>query len=114
MNALPPRLVVEIPPDGRLEIGFERRARAPAELRLRLRAVDGVAMIVAGPIGDELDQPVVATVAVGQQTIQGGADRAHDIDVATLRSRAQEIGFAGPAAQRYLDEAAGMIVDKDP
>src|SRR5262249_59399696 len=54
---LPPRPVVDIPAHRLAQAALERLGRPPAELRLDLGGVDGVAAIVAPPGGDGRDQP---------------------------------------------------------
>ena len=44
---LPPSLMLEVPLDGLLDAVLEFRLRLPAELRVDLRRVDGVAAVVA-------------------------------------------------------------------
>ena len=75
--------------------------RPPAEFAPDLRGVDGVARIVARPVGDELDQLLVRPVrAVGQHLVEQAADRAHDVDVLAARCRRRHCRSrpAGPCA----------------
>ena len=53
-DALPPAPVVEVPAHGLAQAVLEIVARPPAELALDLAGVDGVAGVVARPVGDEL------------------------------------------------------------
>ena len=92
---LPPGAVVEVPLHGEREADLEGVLRRPAELGVELRAIDGVAEIVAGPIGDEGDE-----LAVRRPPVRGAsrsievADRGHDIDVAALGIAADVVGLA--------------------
>src|SRR6516225_3872049 len=55
----PPPFVVEIPAHRLVDAGLERLERAPAEFALKLGRVDGVALVVPGPVGDEGDEGFV-------------------------------------------------------
>src|SRR6266478_6524461 len=73
-DALPPAPVVEVPAHGLMQAVVEIVPRPPAELVLDLAGVDGVARIMARPVGDELDQLFMRPIhAVGQQLVESGA-----------------------------------------
>src|SRR5437016_4869009 len=55
-HLFPPDAIVEIPTDGAVEPGRERFAGLPSDLASHLGGVDGVATIMARPIGDERDE----------------------------------------------------------
>ena len=59
--------------------------RPPAELALELRAVDGVAAVVAGTVGDPVE--VLGVAAHGLQ------DHAQDRDVVLLPIGSDEVGL---------------------
>src|SRR5262245_6249470 len=81
-DALPPGAVVEIPAHGVAQALLERTPRPPAELARDLGGIDGVALVVARPVGHELDQLGVRAVdGVGQHVVEQGADRAYHVDV---------------------------------
>src|SRR5205823_14344648 len=66
-HALPPAAMVEVPAHGGAEAVVEIVPGPPAQLAPDLRGVDGVALVVPRPVGDEFDQPLVrASGAVGQ------------------------------------------------
>ena len=48
-----PPLIVQIPADGFFQTFFELQGRFPAEFALEFGGVDGVALIVAGTVGDK-------------------------------------------------------------
>ena len=52
----PPPVIGQVPVDGAGDAALEALLLAPAELALDLAAVDGVALVVAGAVGDEADQ----------------------------------------------------------
>src|SRR5262249_45970015 len=53
---LPPRLIIDVPLDRRLEAFFETFARFPFQFLFRKRRIDRVATVVTEPIGDERNQ----------------------------------------------------------
>ena len=53
---LPPGAVLEVPFHGRVEAGFERVLRRPAELGVELAEIDRIAEIVPGAIGHKADE----------------------------------------------------------
>ena len=80
LGRAPPGLVGDVPVDGGLEpLGEVGVGRPPAELVLELRAVDGVAAVVAGAVGDPVE--VLGVAAHGLQ------DHAQDRDVVPTARR---------------------------
>ena len=63
--------------------------RRPAELGAELGGVDGVAQVVPGAIGDEVE--VVGSAA---EVLQ---DAAHDVEVVALAVGADQVGLADPS-----------------
>ena len=55
-NGLPPSAILKIPAHRLGKAGLERLLRAPAKLALDLGGIDGIAPVVARPVGDERDQ----------------------------------------------------------
>ena len=52
-DSVHPLLVLQIPADGLFQTFFELEGRFPAEFALEFGGVDGVALIVAGTVGDK-------------------------------------------------------------
>ena len=90
-GALPPMGILEIPVHRGLEPALEGRARAPSRAHAGHGRIDGIAQIVAGPVGDEADQALARAGAVGPAAIEDGADRAHHLEIAALRPAAEII-----------------------
>ena len=80
--------------------------RPPAELALELRAVDGVAAIVAGAVGDPVE--VLGVAAHGLQ------DHAQDGDVVLLPVGADEVGLPHAALREDVPYGAGVVLGVDP
>src|SRR5210317_2109053 len=112
-----PLLVGEVPVDGFSEAGFEGLTRNPAQLSLDLAGIDGVALIVSGPIGDELNQigefadprGVLCNATVEQVT--QGPDY---LDILHFIVTADIIGFANDALLHHQAQRARVIVDVKP
>ena len=86
LGRAPPGLVLHVPVDRLLEPpGEVGVGRPPAELALELRAVDGVAAVVAGAVGDPVEVLGVAP--------HGLQDHAQDRDVVLLAVGADEVGL---------------------
>lgn len=86
LGRAPPGLVGHVPVDGGPEpLGEVGVGRPPAQLALELRAVDGVAAVVAGAVGDPVE--VLGVAAHGLQ------DHAQDRDVVPLPICADEVGL---------------------
>ena len=80
--------------------------RPPAELALELRAVDGVAAVVAGAVGDPVEVLGVAS--------HGLQDHAQDRDVVPLAVRADEIGLPHAALGEDVPDGAGVVLGVNP
>lgn len=80
--------------------------RPPAQLALELRAVDGVATVVAGAVDDPVE--VLGVAAHGLQ------DHAQDGDVVLLGIRSDEVGLPHAALREDVPDGAGVVLGVDP
>ena len=80
--------------------------RPPAELTLELRAVDGVAAVVAGAVGDPVE--VLGVAAHGHE------DHAQDGDVVPLAVGTDEVGLPRAALGQDVPDGAGVVLGVDP
>ena len=80
--------------------------RPPAELALELRAVDGVAAVVAGAVGDPVEVLGVAS--------HGRKDHAQHGDVVPLPVGADEVGLPHAALREDVPDGRGVVLGVDP
>ena len=80
--------------------------RPPAELALELRAVDGVAAVVAGAVGDPVE-----VFGVLSHRLQ---DHAQDGDVVPLAVGADEVGLPHAALGQDVPDGRGVVLGVDP
>lgn len=80
--------------------------RPPAELALELRAVDGVAAVVAGTVGDPVE--VLGVAAHGRK------DHAQDGDVVLLAISPDEVGLPHAALGEDVPDGRGVVLGVDP
>ena len=80
--------------------------RPPAELALELRAVDGVAAVVAGAVGDPVE--VLGVAAHGRE------DHAQDRDVVLLPIGSDEVGLPRAALGEDVPDGRGVVLGVDP
>lgn len=80
--------------------------RPPAELALELGAVDGVAVVVAGAVGDPVE--VLGVAAHGLE------DHAQDGDVVLLAVSSDEVGLPHLALREDVPDGRGMVLGVDP
>ena len=80
--------------------------RPPAQLALELRAVDGVAAVVAGAVGDPVE--VLGVAAHGRE------DHAQDRDVVLLPIGADEVGLPHAALGEDVPDGRGVVLGVDP
>ena len=107
LGRAPPGLVLDVPVDGCLEPPGEVGVRRPpAELTLKLGAVDGVAAVVTGAVGDPVEVLGVAP--------HGLQDHAQDRDVVLLAICADEVGLPHPALGEDVPDGAGVVLGVDP
>ena len=107
LGRAPPGLVGDVPVDGGPQaLGEVGVGRPPAELALELRAVDGVAAVVAGAVGDPVE--VLGVAAHGLQ------DHAQHGDVVLLAICADEVGLPHAALREDVPDGAGVVLGVDP
>lgn len=80
--------------------------RPPAQLALELRAVDGVAAVVAGAVGDPVEVLGVAP--------HSREDHAQDGDVVLLPVGSDEVGLPRAAAGQDVPDGRGVVLGVDP
>ncbi len=107
LGGLPPLAVVRVPVDGGLEPpGEVGVGRPPAELALEFRAVDGVAAVVAGAVGDPVE-----VLGVLPHRLE---DHAQDGDVVPLAVGADEVGLPHAALREDVPDGRGVVLGVDP
>ena len=107
LGRAPPGLVLDVPVDRLLQaLGEVGVGRPPAELALELRAVDGVAAVVAGAVGDPVE--VLGVAAHGLE------DHAQDRDVVPLAVGADEVGLPRAALGEDVPDGRGVVLGVDP
>ena len=107
LGRAPPGLVGDVPVDGGLQaLGEVGVGRPPAQLTLELGRVDGVAAVVAGPVGDPVE--VLRILSHGLQ------DHAQDRDVVPLAVRADEVGLPHAALGEDVPDGRGVVLGVDP
>lgn len=107
LGRAPPGLVLHVPVDRLLEpLGEVGVGRPPAQLALELRAVDSVAAVVAGAVGDPVEVLGVAP--------HGLQDHAQDGDVVLLAICPDEVGLPHAALGEDVPDGAGVVLGVDP
>ena len=107
LGRAPPGLVLHVPVDRLLEpLGEVGVRRPPAQLALELRAVDGVAAVVAGAVGDPVEVLGVAP--------HGLQDHAQDGDVVPLAVGADEVGLPHLSLGEDVPHGRGVVLGVDP
>lgn len=107
LGRAPPGLVLDVPVDRLLEpLGEVGVGRPPAELALELGAVDGVAAVVAGAVGDPVE-----VLGVLSHRLE---DHAQDGDVVPLAVGADEVGLPQAALREDVPDGRGVVLGVDP
>ena len=102
-----PGLVGHVPVDGGLEpLGEVGVGRPPAQLALELRAVDCVAAVVAGAVGDPVE-----VLGVLPHRLE---DHAQDRDVVLLAVGSDEVGLPHVALGEDVPDGRGVVLGVDP
>ena len=103
-----PFLVVEVPPHGPLNSFLELQRRFPAELALQLRAVDGVAEVVAGTVGDVGDEVEVFAFLATEETVHRVDEHVDNVNVFPFVETTDVVGLGHFALME--DEVDGACV----
>lgn len=107
LGRAPPGLVGHVPVDRPLEpLGEVGVGRPPSQLALELGAVDGVAAVVAGAVGDPVE-----VLGVLSHRLQ---DHAQDRDVVLLAICADEVGLPHAALGEDVPDGTGVVLGVDP
>ena len=107
LGRAPPGLVGHVPVDRLLEpLGEVGVGRPPAQLALELRAVDGVAAVVAGAVGDPVE-----VLGVAAHRLE---DHAQHGDVVLLAVGSDEVGLPHVALGEDVPDGAGVVLAVDP
>ena len=105
-DAHPPVAMLEVPFDRLLDAVLELRLRLPAEFRVDLRRVDGIAAVVALAVGDVLDE--VFGLA---ELLEDGLD---DVDVGALIVAADVVDLADAALLQDQVDGMAVVLDVEP
>ena len=105
-DMLPPILMLEVPLDSLLDAVLKLRLRLPAEFRVDLRRVDGVAAVVSLAVGDVLDE--VFRLA---ELLEDGLD---DVDVGALIVAADVVDLADAALLQDQVDSMAVVLDIKP
>src|SRR5579864_4060449 len=94
-DSLPPSGIFEIPAHCFGEAGFESLLRRPTEFVSELRGVDGVAPIMARPVGDKGDEGGARLAfCARRRVIEQPADRLDNFDIGPFAGAADIVAFA--------------------
>ena len=107
LGRAPPGLVGHVPVDRPLEpLGEVGVGRPPSQLALELGAVDGVAAVVAGAVGDPVE-----VLGIVSHRLQ---DHAQHGDVVPLAVGADEVGLPRAALGEDVPDGRGVVLGVDP
>ena len=114
---MPPVLVFQIPLYGFADTAVEGFLGCPAEFALDFCGVDGVALVVAGAVGDVGDEVGITGDAVGfsgGEFFEQGADGLYDFEVGFFVVAADVIGLAGFSVRYDGVEGTGVVFYVEP
>ena len=107
LGRAPPGLVGDVPVDGLPQAPGEVGVRRPpAQLALELRAVDGVAAVVAGAVGDPVE--VLGVLSHGLEY------HAQDRDVVLLAISSDEVGLPHLSLGEDVPDGRAVVLGVDP
>src|ERR1051325_19922 len=109
-HSLHPSLVVQIPLHRLADADLEGVGGRPAELRLDLRGIDGVAAVVAGAVFDVGDEFAGVAAELRSQLVDEVADQLHDVDIGPFIVAADVVGLGVLSAGEDEPEGLGMNV----
>src|SRR5690606_19117765 len=108
-NFAPPRIIGEIPIDGRGEGVLKAPARPPADLALDFRRIDGIAEIVTRTIFHEADRFAIRTAVFARRPpIEVIANGRHHGEIAALIAASDIVALAGLPTLEHRRERHGV------
>src|SRR3569832_926729 len=113
-HALPPLTVIQIPLHRLAQARFEALLRPPAELAFDLARVDGVTLVVAGPVRDEGDELRMGPVCrLRQQFVEQRAKRLNLLLNGALVVPPDVVGLADLPFFQNPPQGARMVFHKE-
>ena len=109
-----PFLVVEIPTYGSFNAFLKLQAGLPSEFTLQLPAINGVAHIMAGSVGDVGDEVLIFALLTAEQTVDGLDDDMDDIDILPFVEAADVIGVGNLTLMEDEVNGACVVFDVEP
>lgn len=113
-ESIHPLPVVEVPADGLFKAFFELEGRFPAEFALEFGGVDGVALIVAGTVGDKGDEVQVSALRAAEQTVGGLYQQLYKVYILPLIEAAYIVGLGGSALMENQIDRPGVVLNIKP
>src|SRR5579863_9306009 len=113
-NLRAPSPVGQVPVDRFGEARLKRLERLPTELALNLRAVDGVAPVMARPVRHELDEGFMRAGGPRSLRIEEGADHLDDPQVGHLVDSTDVVGFARATPPEDEGDGPAVVLDVEP
>ena len=109
-DALNPVVMLQVPAHRFVEPGGKGLTGTPAELILHLAAIDSVAAIVAGTVGDKGDEAVVGR-AGRMQAIEQRAEFRDNLHVGLLVEAADVVSLADAATLEHRQDRVAMVLN---
>ena len=113
-DVVEPLLIVQVPADGLLYALFKLQARLPAQLALQLAAVDGIAEVVSGTVGDVGDEIHVLALLTSEQPVDGIDQHAYDVDVLPLVEAADVVSLGNHPLMEDEVDSPRMVFHVEP
>ena len=109
-----PFLVVEVPADGFFDAFLELERRFPTKFFLELGGVDGVALVVAGAVGNVGDEVHVLAFLTAEQTVDCLDYYLDDVDVLPFVKAADVVGLGNLALVENEVDGACVVNHVEP
>ena len=103
-----------VPAHGLLDAFLKLQGGFPSELALEFAAIDGIAQVVAGAVGDVGDEVEVGSLGAPQQTVHGLDEHLDDVDVLPLVEASDVVRLGDLSLVEDEVDGAGVVNDVEP
>src|SRR5262249_33350667 len=115
LDSFAPALICDVPRDGLAQAGCERLARAPAQVKPRLRGVNRIPQVVPWTVIDKGDQRLpVGVCVIGGELVDSGANGLYNVQIPTFTPTSDVVRLPRHATLEGRSECPCVVLHEQP